>query len=104
MSSNAVPCRGCGIDVGRDARFCWICKCPYPACHLTEESDPAAEILEALPAHSFRVPGWVLAIPAGLGLVCVGVVVVGTCVLAAHWDRVQARGLPSVHTFITRLR
>jgi hypothetical protein len=106
--SITVTCRGCGIRVGRDAHSCWICKCPYPACHLSEASDPADEILDVIPAEmpakSFLATGWGLAIPAGLGVLFTGVVVAGACFMAARWDRVQPHGLPSVNTFIARPR
>jgi hypothetical protein len=92
------------MRVGRNAEFCWICKCPYPACNQSDEPNPDEVILDALPAEPRRSKSWLLALPAGLALVWTGVIIAGVCVLATHWDRVQFHGLPSVNTFITRSR
>jgi hypothetical protein len=102
--SNMVSCRGCGMRVSRDAEFCWICKCPFPACNLTDETNADEEILDAIPAKPRRSKGWLVALPAGLALLWTGIIIAGACVLATHWDRVPFHGLPNVNTFITRSR
>jgi hypothetical protein len=93
--------------VSRDAEFCWLCKCPYPTCHLSEASDPNDEILDVIPVKSptrFLATGWGLAIPAGLGMLFTGIVVAGACFMAVQWNRVQPHGLPNINTFISRPR
>jgi hypothetical protein len=99
-----VTCRGCGIRVGREARSCWICKCPYPACHLPETDASEPEVVaEAVPAEPVRraIP-WVWALPAGFGLLYLCLAVVGACFLAAKWDRVQSQSMPTIKMFFAR--
>ena len=81
--TTAVTCRGCGIRVGREAQSCWICKCPYPACHLPETDTSVPEAAaEPFAEPSPRGLPWKWASPAGFGLFYLVVAVVGACFLA----------------------
>lgn len=101
--TTAVTCRGCGVRVGREAQSCWICKCPYPACHLPETDGSEPEVADAIAAEPARrgIP-WVWVLPASFGLLYFCLAVVGACFLTAKWDRVQSQSLPTIKMFLAR--
>ena len=94
-----ITCRGCGNKVSRNAAVCFICRCPHPTCHLTDDL-PEAEPLDVLPATPSHLG---LAVAAGVGVTAtlLSIVSVAALFLAVPAIWRYSAIMPPVKTLIT---